>query len=123
MKSFLEFGRPSDREYVGQAYYDGTLANMDEDHPRYAEVRNNAMSLTELVEQLTVVFKSDSLRELCDLDEDARVAAAHGRHHRRGACWEREAEEAARQAEEALEGQHVVPGAATAFWPYNPRLP
>ena len=47
---------------------------MDEDHPRYAEVRNNAKSLTELVEQLIVIVRNDSLRELCDLDEDARFA-------------------------------------------------
>ena len=51
MKSFLALAdlHLEDRSYeLAQAYYDSTLANMDEDHPRYAEVRNNARSLTEL---------------------------------------------------------------------------
>ena len=59
-----------DREYeLAQAYYDSTLANMDEDHPRYQEVSNNAKSLTELVEQLMVIVRNDGLHH--SLDEDA----------------------------------------------------
>lgn len=125
MKSFLGLAdlHLEDREYeLAQAYYDSTLANMDEDHPRYAEVRNNAMSLTELVEQLTVIVRNDSLRELCDLDEDARYARMEDIIEGLRLAQEREAEEAARLAEEALEASMAVPGAATAFWPYNPRL-
>ena len=125
MKSFLGLAdlHLEDREYeLAQAYYDSTLANMDEDHPRYAEVRNNAMSLTELVEQLTVIVRNDSLRELCDLDEDARYARMEDIIEGLRLAQEREAEEAARLAEEALEASMSVPGAATAFWPYNPRL-
>jgi len=125
MKSFLALAdlHLEDREYeLAQAYYDSTLANMDEDHPRYAEVRNNAMSLTELVEQLTVIVRNDSLRELCDLDEDARFARMEEIVEGLRIAQEREAEEAARLAEEALEASMAVPGAATAFWPYNPRL-
>ena len=125
MKSFLGLAdlHLEDREYEqAQAYYDSTLANMDEDHPRYAEVRNNAMSLTELVEQLTVIVRNDSLRELCDLDEDARYARMEDIIEELRRAQEREAEEAARLAEEALAASMSVPGAATAFWPYNPRL-
>lgn len=125
MKSFLALAdlHLEDREYeLAQAYYDSTLANMDEDHPRFAEVRNNAMSLTELVEQLTVIVRNDSLAELCDLDEDARYSRMEDIIEDLRLAQEREAEEAARLAEEALQASMAVPGAATAFWPYNPRL-
>ena len=125
MKSFLALAdlHLEDRDYeLAQAYYDSTLANMDEDHPRYAEVRNNARSLTELVEQLTVIVRNDSLRELCDLDDDARYARMEDIIEDLRLAQEAAAEEAARLAEEALEASMAVPGAATAFWPYNPRL-
>ena len=73
-----------DREYeLAQAYYDSTLANMDEDHPRYQEVSNNAKSLTELVEQLMVIVRNDSLRHL-QLGR-GRPVCADGGHHRRPA--------------------------------------
>ena len=125
MKSFLALAdlHLEDRDYeLAQAYYDSTLVNMDEDHPRYAEVRNNARSLTELVEQLTVIVRNDSLRELCDLDDDARYARMEDIIEDLRLAQEAAAEEAARLAEEALEASMAVPGAATAFWPYNPRL-
>ena len=125
MKSFLALAdlHLEDRDYeLAQAYYDSTLANMDEDHPRFAEVRNNARSLTELVEQLMVIVRNDSLRELCDLDEDARYARMEDIIEDLRLAQEAAAEEAARLAEEALEASMAVPGAATAFWPYNPRL-
>lgn len=125
MKSFLALAdlHLEDRDYeLAQAYYDSTLANMDEDHPRFAEVRNNARSLTELVEQLTVIVRNDSLRELCDLDDDARYARMEDIIEDLRLAQEAAAEEAARLAEEALEASMAVPGAATAFWPYNPRL-
>ena len=63
-----------DREYELAQACDGTLANMDEDHPRFQEVSNNAKSLTELVEQLMVIVRNDSLRDICNEDEDARYA-------------------------------------------------
>ena len=125
MKSFLALAdlHLEDRDYeLAQAYYDSTLANMDEDHPRFAEVRNNARSLTELVEQLTVIVRNDSLRELCDLDDDARYARMEDIIEDLRLAQEAAAEEAARLAEAALEASMAVPGAATAFWPYNPRL-
>ena len=104
MKSFLGLAdlHLEDREYeLAQAYYDSTLANMNEDHPRYAEVRNNARSLTELVEQLTIIVRNDSLRELCDLDESDRYARMEDIIEGLRLEQEAEAEEAERLAEEA----------------------
>ncbi len=125
MKCFLALAdlHLEDREYeLAQAYYDSTLANMDEDHPRYAEVRNNARSLTELVEQLRVILRNDSLREICNLDEDARYARMEEIIEDLRVAQEEAAAEAERLAEEALEASLNGPGSATAFWPYNPRL-
>lgn len=125
MKSFLALAdlHLEDRDYeLAQAYYDSTLANMDEDHPRYAEVRNNARSLTELVEQLTIIVRNDSLRELCDLDDGERYARLEEIIEDLRMAQEEAAAEAERLAEEALEASLNGPGSATAFWPYNPRL-
>ena len=74
------------------------------------------------MEQLTVIVRNDSLRELCDLDDDARYARMEDIIEDLRLAQEAAAEEAARLAEEALEASMAVPGAATAFWPYNPRL-
>lgn len=125
MKSFLALAdlHLEDRSYeLAQAYYDSTLSNMDEDHPRYAEVRNNARSLTELVEQLTVIVRNDSLRELCNLDEDSRFARLEEIIEDLRVAQEAEQAEAERLAEEAIQASFNGPGSATAFWPYNPRL-
>ena len=125
MKCFLSLAdlHLEDREYeLAQAYYDSTLANMDDDHPRYAEVRNNARSLTELVEQLTIVLRNDSLRELCDLDEGERYARLEDIIDDLRAAQEEAEAEAERLAEEAIQASLNGPGSATAFWPYNPRL-
>ncbi len=125
MKSFLALAdlHLEVREYeLAQAYYDSTLANMDEDHPRYAEVRNNARSLTELVEQLIIIVRNDSLRELCDLDDDERYARLEDIIEDLRLAQEEEEAEAERMAEEALQASLNGPGSATAFWPYNPRL-
>ena len=125
MKSFLALAdlHLEDRDYeLAQAYYDSTLSNMNEDHPRYAEVRNNARSLTELVEQLTIILRNDSLRELCNLDEDARYARLEDIIEDLRLDQEAAQEEADRAAEAALQESLSGPGSATAFWPYNPRL-
>jgi len=125
MKSFLALAdlHLEDREYeLAQAYYDSTLANMDEDHPRFQEVSNNAKSLTELVEQLMVIVRNDSLRDICNLDEDARYARMEEIIEGLRIAQEEAAAEAERLAEEALAESMAVPGAATAFWPYNPTL-
>lgn len=125
MKSFLALAdlHLEDREYeLAQAYYDSTLANMDEDHPRYAEVRNNARSLTELVEQLTIILRNDSLTALCDLDEDERYARLEDIIEGLREAQEEAEAEAERRAAAALQASLNGPGSTTAFWPYNPRL-
>ena len=125
MKAFLALAdlHLEDRDYeLAQAYYDSTLANMDDDHPRFEEVRNNARSLTELVEQLMVVVRNDSLLGLCDLDEGDRYARLEEIIEDLRIAQEEAEAEAERMAEEALQASLNGPGSATAFWPYNPRL-
>ena len=80
------------------------------------------MSLTELVERLMVIVRNDSLRDICNLDEEGRYARMEEIIEGLRIEQERAAEEAERFAEEALQESLSVPGAATAFWPYNPRL-
>ena len=90
--------------------------------PAIQEVSNNAKSLTELVEQLMVIVRNDSLRDICNLDEDARYARMEDIIEGLRIAQEAAAAEAERLAEEALAESMAVPGAATAFWPYNPTL-
>ena len=121
MKSFLALAdlHLEDREYeLAQAYYDSTLANLDEDHPRFQEVSNNAKS-------------------------SRNRGAAHGhrverqlpRHLQlgRGRYARMEIIEGLRIAKKQRRPRPSVSlrkrwrrawraGAATAFWPYNPTL-
>ncbi len=59
-----------DRVYEdAQAYYDSTYQNIDELHPRFEEIENLAQSLTELVTNLEIIDRQDSLQSFCDLSE------------------------------------------------------
>ena len=125
MKSFLRLADLylEDREYVpAQAYYDSTLSNMDEDHPRYDQVRNNALSLTELVEYLTVVYEKDSVLELCNLDEASRLNRIRDILYDLQEALDAEAEAAELAAEQEMQDALSAGGSETAWWPYNPRL-
>lgn len=125
MKSFLRLAdlNLEDREYIeAQAYYDSTLSNMDEDHPRYAQVRNNALSLTELVEHLTVVYENDSMLALCDLDESTRLNRIRDILYDLQEALDAEAEATELKAEQEMQDALAAGGSETAWWPYNPRL-
>ena len=59
-----------DRIYASaQQYYDSTSTLMTEEHPRYAEVLTRAEVLGELVDQLNIITREDSLQALAQLDE------------------------------------------------------
>lgn len=125
MKSFLRLAdlNLEDREYIeAQAYYDSTLSNMDENHARYGQVRNNALSLTELVEHLTVVYENDSMLALCDLDEVTRLNRIRDILYNLQEALDAEVEAAELAAEQELQDALSAGGSETAWWPYNPRL-
>ncbi len=109
-----------DRNYMlAQAYYDSTSGFIDESHPRYKDIVNKAESLTELVQNLLVIEREDSLQNLArlsdeDLDKklDNIIRGIEEEIER-----QRQAEEAARLA--ALQGKGVE-GGTWVF--YNPTL-
>ena len=84
-----------DRAYAdAQQYYDSTQTLMAEEHPRFEEVKTRARVLGELVEQLAIIAREDSLQALASLDEkdlekkirgiDPRKGAGRGRQ---GTAW------------------------------------
>jgi len=70
-KSFLRLADLyfDDRVYpAAQAYYDSTVSLLDEEHKRYEEVSTRAQVLGELVEQLDIIAREDSLQAFAKLD-------------------------------------------------------
>ena len=55
-----------------QQYYDSTSALLAETHKRYEEVKIRAEVLTELVEQLDIIAREDSLQAFAKLDPEER---------------------------------------------------
>lgn len=53
---------------IAQQYYDSTLAFVDDTHERIEEIRVRSESLTELVENLEIVEREDSLQRLAKMD-------------------------------------------------------
>ena len=73
MKGFMRLADIyfDDRQYPSaQLYYDSTASLISEDHKRYEEVKTRAEVLGELVEQLAIIAREDSLQEFAGLDED-----------------------------------------------------
>ena len=59
-----------DRVYAtAQKYYDSTSTLLSEEHVRYEEVTTRARVLGDLVEQLEIIAREDSLQALAQLDE------------------------------------------------------
>lgn len=72
-KSYLKLADVyfEDREYrLSQAYYDSTSGFVQEGHPRYKDILNKAESLNELVENLLIIEREDSLQILASLSEE-----------------------------------------------------
>jgi tetratricopeptide (TPR) repeat protein len=53
---------------TAQSYYDSTLMFIDERHQRFEEITVRSESLTELVENLNIVSREDSLQRLAKMD-------------------------------------------------------
>lgn len=72
-KSFLRLGKLyyAEKSYIkAQKYYDSTLANLSKEHPEYATIEFQNISLTELVENLNTADYQDSLMNLCELSDN-----------------------------------------------------
>lgn len=72
-KSFLKLADIyfDDRKYPpAQQYYDSTAVLIAETHKRYDEVKTRAAVLGELVEQLDIIAREDSLQAFAALDTD-----------------------------------------------------
>lgn len=78
-KSYLKLADVyfEEREYPdAQAYYDSSLSIIKDNHPRYKDIKNRAESLTDLVKNLDIIQREDSLQALSMLSPeelDARL--------------------------------------------------
>ena len=57
---------------ISQAYYDSTMQFLPKDYPGYKELAKRTMTLTDLVKNLQVIQRQDSLQKLALLPEDQR---------------------------------------------------
>lgn len=72
-KSYLKLADVyfEERDYpASQAYYDSALTLIDDKHPRLKDIRNMAESLTDLVKNLEIIAREDSLQKLAALSPE-----------------------------------------------------
>ncbi|MBK7751260.1 MAG: tetratricopeptide repeat protein [Flavobacteriales bacterium] len=119
-----------DRAYPdAQLYYDSTTTLLAEAHVRYEEVKTRAEVLGELVEQLNIISREDSLQALAGMDPNEREKTIQKiiRQREREEEDKAEAEAAAREALEngtaapAKPATPVAPGDRGAWYFYNPQ--
>lgn len=127
-KSFLRLADLyfDDKRYPNaQQYYDSTAALITETHKRFEEVKTRAEVLGELVEQLNIIAREDSLQAFAQLDEGEREKRVRQMIRQR----EREEEERQQQEEQAREQAQNQPpktdtqaggGDRNAWYFYNP---
>lgn len=127
-KSFLKLAdiHFDDRLYApAQQYYDSTKALLNPEHERFAEVQTRARVLGELVEQLNIIAREDSLQALMGLDPDElQTRIRRIIREREEAEAERERrEEEARNAPEPVAGRPAAPagGARGNWYFYDPQ--
>ena len=102
-KSFLKLADIyfEDRDYLpAQQYYDSTRSLLSEEHLRYQEVDTRARVLGDLVEQLAIIEREDSLQMLMGLDPAELEKKVRGIIRAR-----EDAEEEARRKEESAREQ------------------
>jgi tetratricopeptide (TPR) repeat protein len=122
MKSFLKLADIYFDERVyesAQTYYDSTFQNISEDHPRYQDVKNKATSLNELVSNLEIIYREDSLQSFCDLSENELLQRLNDVQRQ----IERDIEERRLAEEERLASIEAPDaggdGGVGMFWVYN----
>ena len=129
-KTFLKLADVyfEDRVYVeAQKYYDSTRTVMAEDHKRFEEVANKAEVLTELVEQLAIINREDSLQGVAAMPEEERLKLIQKKIRDRERMEEERAEEEARarevEAAGVVQGKPVQQGGGggSGWYFYNPQ--
>lgn len=118
-----------DRAYPdAQLYYDSTSTLLAEEHPRYEEVATRAEVLGELVEQLNIIAREDSLQKLAGMDPAEREKAIKRliREREKAESEKEAAEREAREAEAAGTAAPARPatpagGGSGAWYFYNPQ--
>ncbi len=112
-----------DRVYENaQAYYDSTYQNINEEHKRYVEIKNMAESLTELVVNLNIIDREDSLQSFCDLDEDALQKRLKEVQKQIEYELEQKRIEEEERLANADEGAEAGAAGTAMFWPWNNML-
>jgi len=127
-KSFLRLADLyfDDRQYPSaQQYYDSTSALITEVHKRYEEVKTRADVLGELVEQLDIIAREDSLQAFAQLDEGEREKRVKRMIRDRERAEEEKAaaeEEARTQAQDqpSKPQETAAGGDRNAWYFYNP---
>lgn len=127
-KSFLKLAdiHFDDRLYApAQQYYDSTKALLNPEHERFAEVETRARVLGELVEQLNIIAREDSLQALMGLDPEDLQKKIRGIIRDREDA-EAERERKAEEARNAPEQPAVKPpapggGARGSWYFYDPQ--
>ena len=75
-KSFLRLGKLyyEDKNYLNaQKYYDSTMAVLPKEHEEYDQIELRSASLSELVSNLNVMHKEDSIIAFCALPEKEKI--------------------------------------------------
>ncbi len=119
-KSFLKLADLNfdERNYeFAQQYYDSTAAIIEDTHPRFKDISNKATSLTELVNNLRIIEREDSLLELSGLSEKELAKRIEDVMKEDA----RKREEERQRLLEALEGGEDISSIGE-FWPWNPNL-
>ncbi|MDP1622942.1 MAG: tetratricopeptide repeat protein [Bacteroidales bacterium] len=63
---------------ISQAYYDSTMQFLPKDYPNYKELYKRTMTLTDLVKNLQVIQRQDSLQKLATMSESDRNKVIDG---------------------------------------------
>jgi tetratricopeptide (TPR) repeat protein len=114
-----------DKKYTpAQQYYDSTSTLLAEDHPRFQEVKTRAEVLGDLVEQLNIIAREDSLQAFAKLDPEEREKRIKAMIRDREK-QEAEAAAAAEDSRELLASNPIQPNssgpsAGGAWYFYNP---
>lgn len=108
-----------------QRYYDSTKVFLAAEHKRFEEVSTRAEVLGELVEQLAVIEREDSLRKLMELDEKElkKLVGSIIKQKEKEEDARKAAEEAARETPATPIAPNKPPGGATTsggWYFYNP---
>jgi len=121
-KSFLKLGKIyyQQKSYVkAQKYYDSTLTVLKTDHPEYETISSQNISLTELVDNLSLAEKQDSLVMLCglsDADLEKKIAKLIEAEEERILAEEQ------KKAEQALKRLDIKGYKTGDYWAFNAKI-